>query len=1423
MQEKPDPPDVLPFPSRSPRVPLSGWQRWSGHGVRLTFWCVLVATLLFVGAVAVARFWLIPNADSFRPRVVSELSRLTGQRVVIGGFVGGWNGWSPELKLSRLQILDARGKPLLLLPDVETTISWRSLFFFEPRLSALTIRSPRLLVRRTAQNALTIAGIDVDFSGQSEGDPALFEWLLKQRLVQIVGGEIEWQDEWRKLPALRLNNVNIRLLNSGSHHSIGMTAVPPEELASPIDVRGIFTGADLRKISDWDGLAYLRTDHANLGLFTRYFPLPFEISRGDGGLQAWFEIDGGQPVAVTTDLSVRQAKVRLPSGASVAAVTSIAGAGRAGETGRDDFRAVLLEPLELAALAGRLSWRSKAVASGDGKAQLTQQRWSVRDLSAVTTSGVKTSAATGEVVVDFRGDEAIGGTVRLAELDLGSLNTIAKSLPLTDALRSQLQRSQPTGLVRSVDAKWHDQSMPGAKSAELALGRYFVEGSAELANLAWREHDGVPGVAGLSAMVKGSTRDGAIKLGSVATSGGIATTQKDAKTKAAAKTPPPPTVLDFGKRFDAPLSFDSLRGALKWVRKLDASGVAVTSVDVTSLAFENADVAGTVSGAWHSDSLGSGVANLTGTLSRGEVSAAHRYLPTTMSSNTRAWLRQAVLAGTAQNARFLVKGPLWHFPFHDDRDGVFELTGQVTGAVLDYADHWPRAENINTQIAFRGTSLAAAVSAATIAGVPIAATTVRLADTSSQAPMLEIHGSASAPLDAFLHWVVASPVNGWLDGFLQPAKASGNGHLKLSLNMPLETPDRTRVTGEFVFAGNHLELGGDIPPLDTVTGSIRFSEADFHSENVTAEALGGPLKVAITSEGGRIRTQASGSAAFERVRERFAYPGLDQLSGQAQWQLETAQPTKAASVVGGSVAGAAVTSPGAVSDNVLTLAIVTVQPRWAFDSVFQVAPTPRDSALPMKINLQRATLEKGRDRLTIEIPGQLHAILERSAPSEADVRTIERATLDIGTQKTALPARGFAVRGEVLKLDADAAIAFLNHPSVMGKKSVGGLPSESSSADFVSINLRATEAILYAHKFNDVTLRAQPTGQRWRLALRSKEATGVISLDAAVDTGVVDAVAIRLQRFSWPTPVPVSALVTATEKASPAVDNQRWPKLDLTADSFVSDGRDLGKLEMRAQPASDEWRIEQVKLSSADGTIEAKGRWRPKGGSAILGDTAVDVTLNWSDAGKFMARYGLPKGVDRGAGSLTGAVSWPGSPAQFSYAKLGGKFTLETTQGRFTEMEPGIGKLLGVLSLQAIPRRLSLNFDDLFGKGLAFDEIKADVAIKEGVASTDSLTIYGPSSRVQIRGSADINRETQDLQVRVFPSLSTATAIGIGLATANPAIGAAALLGQKLARDPIERFLMQEFSVKGTWSNPDVKQSRDATPALSGATVTRVE
>ncbi|MBL8309182.1 MAG: hypothetical protein JNL19_02055 [Burkholderiales bacterium] len=1356
------------------------WRRWTGHGIRLTFWTTLTASLLFAGVIALARFWLIPNADDFRPRVVQELSRLTGQRVVIDGFQAGWNGWSPELKMTRLQILDPRGRTMLQLPEVDTTISWRSLFFFEPRLSALTIRAPRVVVRRTAANALTVAGIDLDVSAQSEGDTGIVEWLLRQRLVQIAGGELEWQDEWRKLPPLRLRNVNVRLQNSGTRHQIGMTATPPSELASPLDLRSEFSGSDLRRIADWDGLAYLRTDYANLGLLTRYFPLPVQIAQGEGGIRAWFEFEDGQPVAVTTDLVVKNARLQLPAGAPVSVVAAPSGAAPA---------QAALEPLDLAALSGRLSWREKTVGGRSTGSPLTQQRWSLRDVTATTRAGQRSPASSGELLLDLRSGQPVGGSLRTAQADLTAATALLKSLPLPEVFAARWQALQPTGRLNNIDVRWRDESMPGQASPP--LGAIVVEGKVDLDAVGWRAQGSAPGVTGLSGTLSGNSREGHFLLTSGSNPSSAAPTAK-VGGKPGAPAVVPPLVLDFAGVFEAPLRFDRARGRLAWKRSVGSDGTAALHIDATDIDVENADAAARLSGTWESDRLGPGLANFTGTLSRAETTAVPRYLPMHMHPSTRQYLKNAIVAGTARNGKFIVKGPLWHFPFHNDEHGVFEIDAQVTGGIFDYADHWPRAESINTRLTFRGTSMTGRVAGAVMAGTPIAATEVRINDMSGSPPVLDIKGAAVGPLDAMLRWAAESPVNGWLDGFLQNAHGTGNARLILALTMPLDHPEKTQLNGEIVLNGNHVALGGDIPPMDAVNGRVRFTQNEVRVNDLAAEALGGPLRLSVGTEAGRIRTRASGVANFDRVRGQFSYPLLDQLAGTVQWTLDMSN---------GGRSGAA--------DSALQIAMTTVQPRWPLDAMIQVGSVPRDPAGVIKASITRTQLDRGRDRVELDVPGQLHSILERSAPGAAGVRTVERAVIDLGAQKTALPARGYSLRGDVHRIDADATIALFGSPSASGHRAVGGLNSDSQSADFVNVSLRADEAVLYGHRFNDVTLRAQPSGQRWRLALRSREATGAIALDMAPDSGAVDAVAIRLQRLSIPQAIPVASSAMTTPGA-PTAASARWPKLDLVADSFLSDGRDLGKLEVRAQPTRDDWQIDQVKLASADGTIEAKGRWRTRSQGAVggAGATEVDVNLHWGDAGRFMARFGLPKGVERGGGSLTGSLSWPGSPAQFAYGKLGGKFSLETTGGRFTEMEPGLAKLLGVLSLQSLPRRLSFNFEDLFGKGYAFDDIRADVAVAGGIARTDGFTINGPSARVQLRGSADLNAETQDLQVRVYPSLSTATAIGIGLATANPAIGAAALLGQKLARDPIERMLMQEFEVKGTWAKPEVRQTR---------------
>jgi uncharacterized protein YhdP len=194
---------------------------------------------------------------------------------------------------------------------------------------------------------------------------------------------------------------------------------------------------------------------------------------------------------------------------------------------------------------------------------------------------------------------------------------------------------------------------------------------------------------------------------------------------------------------------------------------------------------------------------------------------------------------------------------------------------------------------------------------------------------------------------------------------------------------------------------------------------------------------------------------------------------------------------------------------------------------------------------------------------------------------------------------------------------------------------------------------------------------------------------------------------------------------------------------------------------------------------------------------------------------GYPEGVRRGTAKIEGSLSWAGSPQRIDYPTLSGNFVLDASKGQFVKLEPGIGKLLGILSLQSLPRRISLDFRDIFSEGLAFDEIVGAVKVVKGVASTDNLRITGPAARIVMNGQVDLAKETQTLRVKVNPQLSDTVSVA-GALIGGPVAGVAAFLAQKLLKDPLNQIASYEYDVTGSWSDPQVTKAERA-PVESGS------
>lgn len=258
------------------------------------------------------------------------------------------------------------------------------------------------------------------------------------------------------------------------------------------------------------------------------------------------------------------------------------------------------------------------------------------------------------------------------------------------------------------------------------------------------------------------------------------------------------------------------------------------------------------------------------------------------------------------------------------------------------------------------------------------------------------------------------------------------------------------------------------------------------------------------------------------------------------------------------------------------------------------------------------------------------------------------------------------------------------------------------------------------------------------------------------------------------------------------------PALDIHVKQLAWAGKQLGRLDFVGIQENGAWQLHRLLIENPDGSLSGKGSWQA---DKAIDTTELELKLKISNAGNILARSGYPDTVREGSGQLDALLRWDGAPGDFNYATLDGTLKLDTSKGQFLKMKPGIGKLLGILSLQSIPKRITLDFKDVFSEGFQFDSIKGSAKIDNGIMNTDDLKIEGSSAKVTMKGWVNLDHETQNLQVRILPTVGESVSL-IGAFAAGPAVGVGTLLVSKVLGDPLDKLVSFEYNVTGTWSEP---------------------
>jgi uncharacterized protein YhdP len=209
--------------------------------------------------------------------------------------------------------------------------------------------------------------------------------------------------------------------------------------------------------------------------------------------------------------------------------------------------------------------------------------------------------------------------------------------------------------------------------------------------------------------------------------------------------------------------------------------------------------------------------------------------------------------------------------------------------------------------------------------------------------------------------------------------------------------------------------------------------------------------------------------------------------------------------------------------------------------------------------------------------------------------------------------------------------------------------------------------------------------------------------------------------------------------------------------------------------------------------------------------SALNLEIRSPKLAPMLASFGYAMAGVAGAPAVLGLTAqWPGMPTQFSLDSLTGQLKLHVEKGRMLDIEPGSGRFFGLLSVQMLPRRLTLDFADFFKKGFAFDRIDGTFDLEHGNAYTNSLIMAGPSATVKVSGRAGLAAQDYDQRAVVTPALASSLPwAGAFFGPAGIGVAAAIYLGEKAFTQipaQVDRFLSRRYAIIGPWHDPKIER-----------------
>jgi uncharacterized protein YhdP len=826
-------------------------------------------------------------------------------------------------------------------------------------------------------------------------------------------------------------------------------------------------------------------------------------------------------------------------------------------------------------------------------------------------------------------------------------------------------------------------------------------------------------------------------------------------------------------------------------------------------------------------------------LEDGPLSQIASYLPDKKISGVVDWLNEAILAGQVDHAVMKLQGPI--DALFEPKTHHFSIKAKINQVRINYANGWPILTNGKANVEIQQDRLTVTTFKGQVFNSQVRHLVAEIPDIFQKTLLLNLDINTHGQISDGLRFIQQSPLRENID--LGNREFDGLMDLQLNLALPF-SEEPANVQGTITLKQTTFRNKDYNLTLTDVNGPLNFHNDQLSANNMRGKLFGKPVSFSVHRTTDKIIAQMTGfgdpqlfSQQLRELGPEFAkLPLTTYLSGTTRWKARLEAPNEPRAGndethfhFEADLLGMDINLPAPLSKKASQWLPFTVSLRIPVERgqekgellEFKAKLCTAGESLEFKAKLctagQSFALDSNRGiLLQIGYGNRLNGLFHLNKMG------LERGSVVLGNTPAQLPKQAlFHIEGHTSHLSITAWLNQLNQSNEKRATNDSQVPISKSPFPMpilMDVYFYRFEAL--GQTFSNIAIQAEYAKSRWQAAITGPKIEGQMKFFQTLtptlsqrerETALTPTLSQRerepalyldfkkLMLTTQSTKQPSANKPKTSTEAPP--DPRSLPSLSFHCDKMMIDEMNFGQVKLHTKPNYDGLTM-TLEAQATGFHLQASGQWRYV---VQRHQTVLQATLNTEKIDLMLQQLGLKQPPIVGKqGQLTLNTYWQDAPYRFQLSKTTGTLSLAIMEGNLVDIEPGpIGRLFGLFDVYTLPRRLALDFSDVFYQGFGFNAIAGVFFLKNGIADTKHFILQAPSARVEISGTTNLIKQTYQQTITVFPQISNPLPIAGALAGGLGG-GLAALVIQQLLQAELEQVLKFQYQMTGPWDKPNV-------------------